>query len=318
MRRIALLVMEHVRLFDISVVTEVFRNDRIPGGADLFDLRTCGIDRNPVTLEHGASMTARQTLAWIRGADLVIVPGVTSPTAAFPEPVLQALRAAHRRGTPVAALCLGAFVLAQAGLLDGRRAVTHWNAASLLARRHPAVKVEPTALYVQDGGVWTSAGVAGGIDLCLHLVRVGHGAETAAAIARAMVVAPYRTGDQAQFVDEPIPVRDEGEDLLSAVRERALTELAQPLTVPRLAAWAGLSERTFARRFLATTGTTPAQWLIAQRVVRAQRLLEQTDLPMDRIAAESGFGSPITLRQHFVDRVGLAPRDYRRSFRRAG
>jgi transcriptional regulator GlxA family with amidase domain len=317
MRRIALLVVDRVRMFDISVVTEVFRNDRVPGGAELFDLRTCGIERAPVALEHGAAMTPRQTLSWLREADLVIVPGVTSPTAPYPEPVLRALRSAHRRGTPVAALCLGAFVLAQAGLLDGRRAVTHWNAASLLARLHPEVEVEPAALYVEDGGVWTSAGVAGGIDLCLHLVRLGHGAETAAAIARAMVVAPYRTGDQAQFVDEPIPVRDQGDDLLSAVRERALGALDQPLTVPRLASWAGLSERTFARRFLATTGTTPAQWLIAQRVLRAQRLLEQTDLPMDRIAAQSGFGSPVTLRQHFVGRVGLAPRDYRRSFRRA-
>lgn len=318
MRRIALLVMDRARMFDISVVTEVFRNDRLPGGGDVFDLRTCGIDREPVALEHGASMTARQTLSWLREADLVIVPGVTSPTAPFPEPVLRALRSAHGRGTPVAALCLGAFVLAQAGLLDGRRAVTHWHAAALLAQRHPQVKVEPRALYLEDDNVWTSAGVAGGIDLCLHLVRLGHGAETAAAIARAMVVAPYRTGDQAQFVDEPIPVRDEGDDLLSAVRARALTELEQPLTVPRLAGWAGLSERTFARRFLATTGTTPAQWLIGQRVLRAQRLLEQTDLPMDRVAADSGFGSAVTLRQHFVERVGLAPRDYRRSFRRTG
>lgn len=318
MRRIALLVMDRVRMFDISVVTEVFRNDRVPGGAPLFDLRTCGIDREPVALEHGAQLTARQTLSWLREADLVIVPGVTDPTEPFPEPALRALRAAHRRGTPIAGLCLGAFVLAQAGLLDGRRAVTHWHATSLLAREFPRVEVEPSALYVEDGGVWTSAGVAGGIDLCLHLVRIADGAEVAAAIARAMVVAPYRTGDQAQFVDAPIPVRDEGDDLLCAVRTRALTELDQPLTVPRLAAWAGLSERTFARRFRAATGITPAQWLIAQRVLRAQRLLEQTDLPMDRVAVQAGFGSPVTLRQHFVERVGLAPRDYRRSFRRVG
>lgn len=317
MRRIALMVMDGVRMFDISVVTEVFRNDRVPGRRDLFDLRTCGVGRDPVALEHGAAMTPRQSLASLRTADLVIVPGVTSPTTPFPEPVLAALRSAHRRGTPIASLCLGAFVLAQAGLLDGRRAVTHWNAASRLAALYPEIRVEPTALYVEDGGIWTSAGVAGGIDLCLHLVRLEHGAETAASIARAMVVAPYRTGDQAQFVDAPIPVRDEGGELLAAVRERALGELDRPLTVPRLAAWAGLSERTFARRFLAETGTTPAQWLIAQRVVRAQRLLEQTDLPIEQVAADAGFGSPVTLRQHFVGQVGVAPRDYRRSFRRA-
>jgi len=208
-------------------------------------------------------------------------------------------------------------VLARAGLLDGRRAVTHWNATARLAALHPRVEVEPRALYVQDGGIWTSAGVAGGIDLCLHLVRREYGAETAACIARAMVIAPYRTGDQAQFVDAPIPVRDEAGDLLAAVRERALGELGRPLTVPQLAGWAGMSERTFARRFVAATGTTPTQWLIGQRVVRAQRLLEQTDLPIDQVAAESGFGSPVTLRQHFAGQVGLAPRDYRRSFRRA-
>lgn len=318
MRRIALLLMDGVRMFDVSVVTEVFRNDRLPPGQEPFELRSCGPGRRPVTLEHGAVLTPERTLSWLRTADLVIVPGVTAPLTPFPEPVLDALRAVHRRGTAqLASLCLGAFVLAQAGLLDGRRAVTHWNQAGQLAELYPRVRVDAAALYVEDGGIWTSAGVAGGIDLCLHLVRRAHGAETAARIARAMVVAPYRTGDQAQFVDAPIPVRDAGGDLLAAVRERALGELARPLTVPELAAWAGMSERTFARRFLAATGTTPAQWLIAQRVVRAQRLLEQTDLPIEQVAAESGFGSPVTLRQHFAEQVGVAPRDYRRSFRRA-
>jgi transcriptional regulator GlxA family with amidase domain len=317
MRRIALLLMDGVRLFDLSVVTEVFRNDRLPGGRALFDLRTCGVGRRPVTLEHGASITPRQGLSWLAQAELVVVPGIVASRTEFPEPVLAALRAAHRRGTTLASLCLGAFVLARAGLLDGRRAVTHWNATARLAALHPRVEVEPRALYVQDGGIWTSAGVAGGIDLCLHLVRREYGAETAACIARAMVIAPYRTGDQAQFVDAPIPVRDEAGDLLAAVRERALGELGRPLTVPQLAGWAGMSERTFARRFVAATGTTPTQWLIGQRVVRAQRLLEQTDLPIDQVAAESGFGSPVTLRQHFAGQVGLAPRDYRRSFRRA-
>ncbi|HEX4789284.1 MAG TPA: helix-turn-helix domain-containing protein [Actinospica sp.] len=317
MRRIALLLVDGARMFDVSVVTEVFRNDRLPAGQDLFELRTCGEGRRPVTLEHGAALTPQRGLSWLAGADLVIVPGVTTPLTPFPEPLLAALRAAHRRGTAIASLCLGAFVLAQAGLLDGRRAVTHWHRAGQLAELYPRILVEPSALYVEDGGIWTSAGVAGGIDLCLHLVRTAHGAETAACIARAMVVAPYRTGGQAQFVDAPIPMRDEGEDALAAVRERALGELGRPLSVPELAGWAGMSERTFARRFLAATGSTPAQWLIAQRVLHAQRLLEQTDLPIEQVAAASGFGSPVTLRQHFTGQVGVAPRDYRRSFRRA-
>jgi transcriptional regulator GlxA family with amidase domain len=319
MRRIALLLLDGVRLFDVSVVTEVFRNDRLPRGAapDLFDLRTCGVGRRSVRLEHGAVLAPRQGLNWLESAELVLMPGVTTPFAAFPEPLLEALRAAHRRGTTIASLCLGAFVLGQAGLLDGRRAVTHWRYASQLAGLHPEVTVEPGALYVEDDGIWTSAGVAGGIDLCLHLVRLAHGAEVAGCIARAMVVAPYRSGGQAQFVDEPIPLRDENRDTLAAVRERALGLLDQPLTVPQLASWAGMSERTFARRFLAETGTTPAQWLIARRVLHAQRLLERTDLPIERIAAESGFGSPVTLRQRFAAQVGVAPRDYLRSFRQA-
>jgi transcriptional regulator GlxA family with amidase domain len=318
-QRIALLLVDGVRLFDVSVVTEVFRNDRLPEGSpELFDLRTCGPGARPARLEHGALLTPRQGLSWLEHADLVIMPGVTTPHHAFPEPLLEALRATHRRGTTIASLCLGAFVLAQAGLLDGRRAVTHWRAAEALAERYPAVEVEPGSLYVEDGGIWTSAGVVGGVDLCLHLVRLTHGAEAAASLARAMVVVPYRSGGQAQFVDAPIPPHDAAGDVLAAVRERALGELDRPLTVPQLAGWAGMSERTFARRFLAETGTTPAQWLSGRRVVRAQRLLEQTDLPIEQVAAESGFGSPVTLRQRFTAQVGVAPRDYRRSFRRAG
>jgi transcriptional regulator GlxA family with amidase domain len=318
-QRIALLLVDGVRLFDVSVVTEVFRNDRLPAGTpELFDLRTCGAGRQPVRLEHGAVLRPRQGLSWLEQADLVVMPGVTAPHRAFPAPLLEALRAAHRRGTTIASLCLGAFVLAQAGLLDGRRAVTHWRAAQDLAERYPAAEVEPGSLYVEDRGIWTSAGVVGGVDLCLHLVRLAHGAEAASALARAMVVVPYRSGGQAQFVDAPIPPRNEAGDVLAAVRERAQGELDRPLTVPELAAWAGMSERTFARRFLAETGTTPAQWLIARRVIRAQRLLEQTDLPIEQVAAESGFGSPVTLRQRFTAQVGVAPRDYRRSFRQVG
>ena len=319
MQRIALLLVDGVRLFDVSVVTEVFRNDRLPAGSpDLFDLRTCGPGARQVQLEHGALLTPHQGLSWLASADLVIMPGLTAPDRAFPEPLLAALRAAHRRGTTIASLCLGAFVLAQAGLLDGRRAVTHWHATQLLAELHPAIQVEPGSLYLEDGGIWTSAGVVGGVDLCLHLVRLTHGAEAAAAVARAMVVVPYRSGGQAQFLDAPIPPQDGAGDVLAAVRERALGELDRPLTVPQLAGWAGMSERTFARRFLAETGVTPAQWLSGRRVVRAQRLLEQTDLPIEQVAAESGFGSPVTLRQRFTAQVGVAPRDYRRSFRRAG
>jgi transcriptional regulator GlxA family with amidase domain len=233
--------------------------------------------------------------------------------------VLDALRGAHAAGTPVAALCAGAFVLARAGLLDGRRAVTHWFLADELRARHPAVTVEPDALFVEDSGIWTSAGTAAGIDLCLHLVRTTHGAEAAATIARSMVTAPFRTGTQAQFIEHPTPRADRDADALASVRHHALAHLEAPHTVATLAARAGMSPRSFARHFRATTGTTPLRWLITQRLAAARKLLELTDLPLPEVARRAGFGSEVTMRQHFTRHLATSPRDYRTAFRhRAG
>ena len=258
-----------------------------------------------VVAEHGLEALGR--------AHTVIVPGHVDLEREWDATALDALRAAHTRGARIASVCTGAFVLAAAGLLDGRRATTHWYDAPRLAAMHPEVDVDPGVLYVDEGRILTSAGVAAGIDLCLHLVRLDHGAEVANAVARRIVVAPHRSGGQAQFVDRPLPATPaEG---LEATRAWALERLDQPLTVASLARHALMSERTFARRFRAETGTTPLRWLIDQRLAHARRLLERTDLGVDAVASESGFGTAAGLREPFARSVRTTPTAYRRAFR---
>ncbi|MFB7517539.1 GlxA family transcriptional regulator [Streptomyces sp. NPDC056144] len=321
-QRVALLAFPGIRAFDVSVVTEVWGTDRTDRGAPPFTLHRAAADpHTPIPLTGGLSLTPDRPLTWLdelTPADLVLVPGIEDPDTELPTPVLDALCRAHTAGIPVASLCAGAFVLARAGLLDGRRAVTHWHLAPALAARHPGIRVEPDALFVEDSGIWTSAGTAAGIDLCLHLVRTAHGAEAAATIARSMVTAPFRTGTQAQFIEHPTPRADRDADALAAVRAHALAHLSAPHTVASLAALAGMSPRSFARHFQATTGTTPLHWLIAQRVAAAQKLLERTDHPLPEVARRAGFGSEVTMRQHFATHLATSPRDYRNAFRHPG
>ncbi|MEU1932412.1 helix-turn-helix domain-containing protein [Streptomyces sp. NPDC019826] len=312
--RVALVAFPGVRAFDVSVITEVWGVDRTDRGVPAFELRRVATAPDPVQLRGGLSLTPDRTLAWLARADLVVVPGLDDHETPAPEPVLDALRRAHDRGTALAALCGGAFTLAQAGLLDGRRAVTHWNLTELLKARHPRVTVMRDALFLHEDNIWTSAGTAAGIDLCLHLVRTTHGAEAAATIARSMVTAPFRTGTQAQFIEHPTPRADRDADALAEARTHALTRLAEPHTVASLAALAGMSARTFARRFQATTGTTPMRWLITQRIAAAQKLLERTDLAVPEVARRAGFGSEVTMRQHFAAHLSTSPRDYRLAF----
>ncbi|MEW2088830.1 helix-turn-helix domain-containing protein [Streptomyces sp. NPDC006682] len=312
--RVALVAFPGVRAFDVSVIMEVWGVDRTDRGVPAFELRRVATAPDPVQLRGGLSLTPDRTLAWLARADLVVVPGLDDHETPAPEPVLDALRRAHDRGTPLAALCGGAFTLAQAGLLDGRRAVTHWNLTELLKARHPRVTVMRDALFLHEDNIWTSAGTAAGIDLCLHLVRTTHGAEAAATIARSMVTAPFRTGTQAQFIEHPTPRADRDADALAEARTHALTRLAEPHTVASLAALAGMSARTFARRFQATTGTTPMRWLITQRIAAAQKLLERTDLAVPEVARRAGFGSEVTMRQHFAAHLCTSPRDYRLAF----
>ncbi|MEV5982647.1 helix-turn-helix domain-containing protein [Streptomyces sp. NPDC052114] len=312
--RVALLAFPGIRAFDVSVITEVWGADRTDRGVPAFDLRRVAAGPGPVPMRGGLALTPDRTLAWLPRAELILVPGLDDHVTPAPAPVLAALRRAHARGTTIAALCGGAFTLAQAGLLDGRRALTHWALTDLLRARHPRVRVEPDALFVEDGNLWTAAGTAAGIDLCLHLVRAAHGAEAAATIARSMVTAPFRTGTQAQFIEQPTPQADRDADALAEVRAFALARLDEPLTVAALAARAGMSPRSFARHFAAATGTTPLRWLLDQRVAAAQKLLERTDLSMPEVARRSGFGSEVTMRQHFASRLSTSPRAYRTSF----
>ncbi|MGW2401962.1 GlxA family transcriptional regulator [Kitasatospora sp. NPDC001664] len=321
MRTVGCLVLDGVRAFDYAVVGEIWasRGGSRPGLPE-FELRVCGPgggpdrgpDVRPVRMGGGLERWPDHGLDALAGCDLVVVPGVEDPSASTPGPVLDALRAAHRAGVPLASLCAGAFLLAEAGLLDGRRATTHWHLAGELARRYPAVTVDPEVLFTGDGLIWTSAGVAAGIDLCLHLVRAAHGQGAAAAIARGMVTAPFRAGGQAQFIPSPVPVA--GEDPLAGVRAAVLGSLERPWTVGELARMAVMSERSFARRFAEAVGVPPLRWLSEQRVLAAQRLLEETDLTVEEIALRCGFGSAVSLRPAFTRRVGVAPRDYRRSF----
>ena len=236
-----------------------------------------------------------------------------------PGSVLAALRAAAARGARIMSVCTGAFVLAYAGLLDGRRAATHWGWAAALARQFPAVTVDPAVLYVDEGQILTSAGVAAGLDLCLHVIRRDYGADLAARLARRTVVAPHRDGGQAQFIRHPVSTASgaSGSPGLAATRAWALENLGADLSVAVLARQAGVSTRTFARRFREETGTTPAQWLLDQRVLAARQLLERTGLPVEQVAVRSGFSTAAALREHFARRVATTPTAYRRAFRLA-
>lgn len=305
--RVIALALPGVVLLDLAAPTHLFGHC----GSPWYSFELAGMQAGPVTTSTGFELIARVGLGALRRADTIVVPGMADvPAGAAP-----ALRRAHARGARVMSVCTGAFALAEAGLLDGRRATTHWAATSELARRYPKVKVDPSVLYVDEGSVLTSAGVAAGIDLCLHVIRRDHGATLAARLARRTVVAPHRDGGQAQFVERPIESGAPGASSLEPTRAWALTRLCEPLDVATLARHACTSPRTFARRFRHETGTTPAQWLLEHRTRAAQSLLESTDLPVEHVASQSGFGSAAVLRTHFGRRLATTPTGYRRSFR---
>src|SRR4051812_29553950 len=303
MHRVVTLALESVVAFDMATPAQVFR------GPYSFEL--AAVRRGPVATSTGFRVVADHGLEALARADTVVVPGYDTIDRPPPRAALDALRAAHARGARIVSICTGAFALGDAGLLDGRRATTHWRYAGYLAERFPAVEVDPDVLYVDTGDVLTSAGVAAGIDLCLHIVRCDHGAEVAAKVARRIVVAPHRDGGQAQFLERPLPTA--GEAGLQATRDWALGHLDPPLDVAALAGHAGVSERTFARRFRAETGTTPLQWLLGRRVHEAQRLLEGTDAPVEEVAARCGFGTATSLRKHFARATATTPTGYRRA-----
>ncbi len=305
---------EGMGTFGLGVTCEVFGYDRSADGLPAYDFAVCSLRPGPVRTDVGLTITTEHGIDRLDEADLVIVLSWDDFDRRPPEPLLAALRAAVARGATVMSHCSGAFVLAAAGLLDGKRATTHWQYAQALADRFPAVRVEPGVLYVDEGQVLTSAGTAAGIDLSLYVLRREHGPHVANAVARRMVVPPHRDGGQAQYVDLPVPTRAE-DDPVGRTLGWMLEHLDENVTVDDLAARSHMSPRTFARHFRAVTGTTPHQWLLSQRILLAQRLLETTDLPVEQIAARCGFGSAANLRHHFAREVATSPLAYRRTFR---
>ncbi|MFT4307164.1 MAG: helix-turn-helix domain-containing protein [Microbacterium sp.] len=315
-RLAVVIVPQGALLFETAVPISVFGVDRTSSGAPPLRVVVASDTAAPVTTTAGLSLSGLSGLDAADEASVVVVPTWPDPQTRPSDDLVTTLRRAEEGGATVMGLCMGAYALGYAGLLDGRRAITHWRVLSDFTSRFPRVLVDDSGLYVDEGSVITSAGTAAGLDACLHYVRREWGAEAAAAIGRRMVVAPHRSGNQNQFVqlEPPRPVGAS----ISAVQERAVQRLGESVTVADLATWYGTSRRTFDRDFAAATGTSAAQWLIRQRVIVAQRLLETTDLAVEAVAHRSGFSSATALRPNFRKILGLAPQQYRAAFRTPG
>lgn len=314
--RVATLLLDGMAPFELGTVVEVFGLPRPEIEGPWYTLDVCGEEPGrPLRMVGGMSVTVEHGLDTLCRADTVIVPAVPDPRTGPSAAVAGALRVAYESGARVVSICSGAFALAAAGLLDGRRATTHWRYADLLAERFPAVTVDPDVLWIDHGDVVTSAGSAAGIDLCLHLVRGDHGPATANAVARRLVVPPHRDGGQAQFVEAAVPA-DGGQDGVADAMAWALAHLAEPVTVAAMARIAHMAPRTFARHFTRRTGTSPLRWVTEQRVAASLPLLEAGDHPVSRVGELVGFDSPATFRHHFGRIMLTSPSAYRRAFHR--
>lgn len=312
--RVAVLAFDGIAPFELGSVVEVFGLARPELETSWwYELTVCSPDPSPLRSLGGLRLLVDAGLEAVRGADTVIVPAWPDVAAPVPGEVVDALRAAHAAGARLVGICSGAFVVAATGLLDGRRATTHWRYADALRAASPLVEVDDHVLYVDDGTVLTSAGSAAGLDLCLHLVRADHGSAVANAVARRLVVAPHREGGQAQFIERPVAAAPD-DDRLRQAMDWALRHLGEPVGLPDLAARAFMSPRTFGRRFAEAVGQTPIAWLIRQRVQVTLPLLEETDLPIERIAALAGFPTAAAMRTHFRASLDVTPTQYRRAF----
>ena len=315
-RRVVALAYDRLAIFELGIVVEVFGLPRPEVKVPWYHFEVCSLDRGPLRATGGVTVGARADLRALRRAGTIVIPGWRDPDERPPEALLKAVRAAHARGARLVTICSGVFVLAAAGLLDGRRATTHWRYVERLRALHPRVRVEPDVLFVDEGSILTSAGSAAGIDLCLHVVRRDYGAEIANQVARRLVVSPQREGGQSQYVPLPVPATIAGG--LGRALEWGQRRLAEDLSVARWARQAAMSARTFARRFRDETGTTPHRWLNHQRVLAAQQRLETTAQSIDEVADGVGLRTAATLRLHFRRTLRTTPTAYRRRFSRMG
>ncbi|MBL0924008.1 MAG: transcriptional regulator FtrA [Sphingomonadaceae bacterium] len=306
------LVYDGLCTFEFSIAAEIFGLARPEMGESWYRFASAAIDPGPMRAQGRLRVETDGGTDLIEQADLIIVPGWKSAATPVPDTLTDILRAAHARGARLASICSGAFVLAATGLLDGKRIATHWRYAETLALMHPACEVDSQVLYVEEARILTSAGSAAGIDLMLHIIRTDFGTEAANSVARRLVMPPHRNGGQAQFIERPVPATHQGR--LSDLLERVRAEPSADWSVNRLAAEAAMSPRTLLRRFAETTGLAPGEWVTSVRVEEAKRLLETTRLPVEHVAEKAGFGTIATLRHHFHNQLGLAPREYRERF----
>ncbi|MGW0195295.1 GlxA family transcriptional regulator [Nonomuraea sp. NPDC003201] len=311
--RVAVVVLNHFATIDLGVPGQVFGTAETADGEKLYEVVTCSEGRTPVRCSAGYSVLPDHDLDVLDTADTIVVPGIHAGRALLDGTISDTLAAALRGRRRILSICTGAFVLAAAGLLDGRPATTHWREADRFARLFPQVKLDPDVLYVDDGDVLTSAGVAAGLDLCFHVIRNDHGSEVANRAARRCVMPPWRDGGQAQYIDRHLPEAGGG---TAATRDWMLAHLERPLDLTALAEHARMSVRTFTRRFRDETGVSPARWLNGQRVQHARHLLETTELGVEEVARKAGFGTAVSLRQHLHAAVGVSPLAYRHTFRR--
>jgi AraC family transcriptional regulator, transcriptional activator FtrA len=314
---VAALVYDGLCAFEFSCAAEVFGLPRPELGSNWYRFETCSVKARDIRGQYGLRIRATGGLERLMTAGTIVVPGWGGTDVPVPAPLLDALRTAHSRGARLLSICSGAFVLAATGLLNGRKATTHWRYAAAFHERFPLVDVDPNVLYVDEGSILTSAGSAAGLDLCLHLVRRDWGPAIANQVARRLVIPPHRDGGQAQFLERPVEKLahpSEQRDSLAGLLDKIHKRLGDPWRVADLARHAAMSERTFMRRFRSVTGMSPADWITQARVDRARELLESTALPIDHIAERCGLGTPTTLRHHFRNKVGVSPAAYRRRF----